>query len=242
MVLRTFLLATAGIFALGSFVVASPAAAQTGEFDIFLNGARVGNASYSFTSTAQGYDSTSIVRVALQGLDYSLSKTETLTSANQLVHVLLSAVVNRQAVTATADPQDGQVVLAIAASGRKTTTRLAAHPTAVMMPDFDPGALETLLALAVEHNNRDLWAIIPKKTGSVEPVQLTTYADEQGTLDGNTVAVHHLVATIAGTKADLFSGADNRLLQAELPQQGFALVRTGFVLKPPAHAPAPPTQ
>ena len=71
-----------------------------------------------------------------------------------------------------------------------------------MMPDFDPGALETLLALAVEHNNRDLWVIIPRKAGSIEPVQLATYANEQGTLDGKPIPVHHLIATIAGAKID----------------------------------------
>ena len=119
-------------------------------------------------------------------------------------------------------------------------TRLAAHPAAVFLPDFDPGALETLLALAVTHNNRDLWAILPKKQGSVEPVQLATYADQQGTLDGKPITVHHLVATIAGGKTDLFSGPESQLLQAEMPQSAFALVRKGFVLTPPAKPDAPP--
>jgi hypothetical protein len=176
----------------------------------------------------------------MQGLDYSLSKTETLSPSSELQRALLSGVVNGRAVTISAAPEGDQVVLEISANGRKTTTRLTAHPGAVMMPDFDPGGLETLLSLGAARNNRDLWAILPKKAGSIEPVQLATYADEQGTLDGKEIVVHHLVATIAGAKADLFSGPDNRLLQAELPQQGFALVRNGFVLKPPARPAAPP--
>jgi hypothetical protein len=69
---------------------------------------------------------------------------------------------------------------------------------------------------------------------------LATYPDEQGTLNGSTLTVHHLVATIAGSDTDLFSGPEDQLLQAELPQDGFALVRDGFVLKPPTKAPAPP--
>jgi hypothetical protein len=131
--------------------------------------------------------------------------------------------------------------LDISANGHTTTTSLPAHPAAVFLPDFDPGALETLLALAVAHNNRDLWAIIPKKEGSVVPVEVATYADEQGSLDGNPVVVHHLVATIAGKETDLFSGPENQLLQAEFPQIGYALVRTGFVLTPPAKPGVPPT-
>jgi hypothetical protein len=48
------------------------------------------------------------------------------------------------------------------------------------------------------------------------------------------------VATIAGAPTDLFSGPENQLMQAELPQQGFAVVRKGFVLTPPTKAGAPP--
>ena len=74
----------------------------------------------------------------------------------------------------------------------------------------------------------------------MQPIQLATYADEQGSLDGRPIAVHHLVATIAGAATHIFSGPQNQLLQAELPQQGFALIRKGFVLAPPAKPGAPP--
>ena len=101
-----------------------------------------------------------------------------------------------------------------------------------------------LLDHRLGRNGRDLWAILPKQSGAdpatVAPIRLATYADEQGTLDGKPVTVHHLVATIAGLNTDLFSGPENQLLQAELPQQGFALVRKGFVLTPPAKPIAPP--
>jgi hypothetical protein len=177
----------------------------------------------------------------MQGLDYNLSKTEQLTSANLLKHVQLSATVNNSAVNVTAAPDAAQILLNISASGHSSTTRLAPHPTAVFLPDFDPGALETLLALAVTRNSSRLWAIIPKQAGSIESIQLATFADEQGTLDGKPIPVHHLVATIAGAATDLFSGPENQLLQAELPQQGFALVRKGFILTPPAKPGAPPS-
>jgi hypothetical protein len=244
---------SAGFLALILTVLAAGAAAQpgthagssaapgpeAGSFEIAQHGHAVGTASFRFTATKEGYDSSSVVKVAMQGLDYALSKTERLSSANQLEHVQLSAVVNGEAVTAVAAPDAAQLLLNISASGKSSTTRLDAHPAAVFLADFDPGGLETLLALAVAHNDRDLWAILPKNAGSVEPVQLATYADQEGTLDGKPIAVHHLVATIAGADTDIFSGPENQLLQAELPQQGFALVRKGFVLKPPAKPIAP---
>ena len=243
---RTFaLLPLMGVLALSLTPGAqSCARAQSGNFEIAQHGHAVGTASYQFTSTTEGYDSTSVVRVAMQGLDYALSKTERLSAANQLKHVQLSATVNGSAVTVVAAPDSAQFLLNISANGKSSTTRIDAHEGAVFLPDFDPGALETLLALAVAKNDRDLWAILPKNAGpnnpaSIEPVQLATYRDEEGTLDGKAIAVHHLVATIAGTHTDLFSGPENQLLQAELPQAGFALVRKGFVLKPPAKPVAP---
>jgi hypothetical protein len=142
--------------------------------------------------------------------------------------------VNGEAVSVVAAPDSAQFLLNISANGKSSTTRLTAHAGAVLVPDFDAGALETLLALAVTQNNRDLWAIVPKEAGSIEPVQLATYPDQEGTLEGKPITVHHLLATIADANTELFSGPENQLLLAELPQTGFVLIRKGFQLKPPA--------
>jgi len=248
--MRTSLRSFAVLAALAGLAVLC-AGAQSGSFIVAQHGNAVGTAEFNFTTTPNGYSSTSTVSIAMQGLNYALSKTESLSAANHMRHVQVSATVNNSAVNVTASPDAAQFLLNVSASGKSTTARLALHPAAVFLSDFDPGALETLLALAVAHNNRDLWAIIPKQAtgpdgsvqaGSVSPVVLATYADEQGTLDGKPIVAHHLVATIAGGKTDLFSGPENQLLQAELPQQGFALVRKGFVLTPPTRPIAPPDQ
>jgi hypothetical protein len=232
---------------LAAQIASVPAArAQSASFVVSQHGKAVGTASFNFTADASGYDSTALVIINMKGLDYSLSKTERLSPANHLRHVQLSAAVNGSAVNITAAPeaksdQPPALLLDISANGSASTTRLPAHSAAVFLPDFDPGALETLLAVAVASNNRDLWAIIPKKEGSIVPIQLATYADEKGTLDGNPIVVHHQIAIIAGSETDLFSGPENQLLQAEFPQIGFALIRNGFVLTPPAKPGAPPT-
>jgi hypothetical protein len=227
-------LPVAGLTALSLAALPVAGAAQSASFEIAQNGHAVGTASFSFTARAEGYDSSSLVKVAMQGLEYALSKNERLSSANRLEHAQLNATVNGEAVNVIVAPDSAQMLVNISANGKSTTTRLAAHAGAVLLADFDPGALETLLTLAVTQNNRDLWAILPKQAGSVQPVQLATYPDQEGTLDGKPITVHHLVATIAGANTDLFSGPENQLLQAELPQAGFALVRKNFVLKPPA--------
>lgn len=230
----------------GAFALAAAASAQSGNFDISDNGKAVGTATFDVKATAKGYESTSLVRVSLEGLNYTLSKSEQLDSANRLVHVILSGTVNGSAVYIAGKPDAGQILLNVSANGRSSTTRLDGHANAVVLPDFDAGALETLLVMAAQQNNRDLWAVLPKQAGSIVPVQLATHADQQGTLNGQAITVHHLVATISGGTTDLFSGPENQLLQAELPQQGFAIVRKGFVLTPsikpgvPPQPPAPP--
>jgi hypothetical protein len=220
------------------------AMAQGGSFTIAQHGTAVGTATVTVAANPKGYATTSVIRVSMKGLNYALSKDEQLSAAHHLRHVNLSATVNSSAVSVTASHNAAEILLNISTNGHSSATHLAAHPFAVLLPDFDPGALDTLLALAAAHNNRDLWAILPKQSGSAAaseaPITLATYADEQGTLDGKPVEAHHLVATIAGARTDLFSDPDNQLLQGELPQQGFAIIRKGFVLTPPAKAGAPP--
>ena len=242
---KSALLFLIALLALVSAVI-SPIAAQSGiekgSFTVSQLGHQVGTAEFSLARTSEGYDSTATVRVSMQGLEYALSKTEQLDPSSHIQHVLLSATVNGSAVNVTGKLDSANFLLNISANGRSTTTRLTAHTASVFLPDFDPGGLQTLLTLAAAQNGRDLWAILPKQAGSTEPVQLATYADEHGTLDGKPVAVHHLIATIAGAQTDLFAGPDNQLFQAELPQQGFSLIRKGFVLTPPKKPVAPPTQ
>lgn len=233
-------------FILAAFLLPVAAFAESANFIISQHGNPVGTASFQFTPTPDGLDSTSLVRVDMKSLNYALSKSEELTDSSQLRHVLLSAIVNGSAINVNAAPdpapESAQFLINISAGGRTSTTRLPAHNFAIFLPDFDPGALQTLLALAAADNNRDLWAIVPRQAGLLQPIQLATYADESGTLDGNPVTVHHLVCTVGDAVTDIFSGPENQLLQAELPQQGFAMVRRGFVLTPPAKPGAPPAE
>jgi hypothetical protein len=242
------LLLLPALFVLGSL----SALPQSTNFTIAQRGHPVGTASFSFSPAPNGRLSSSKVHISMQGLNYALSKTEELFPSGRLRHAQISATVNTSAVNLTAAVDSSQFLLNISANGRAATTRLEFHPAAVLLPDFDPGALQTLIELSnsPSASRSGLWAILPKQTtaddgsiqpASIQPVQVATYRDEQGTLDGKPITVHHLIATIAGAQTELFAGPDDQLLQAELPQQGFALVRDGFVLTPPTRPIAPPT-
>ncbi len=127
-----------------------PPGPQSGSFEIAQNGHAVGTASFQFTATADGYDSISLVKVAMQGLGLrAVERGGAYRRPTNWSMCMLSATVNGEAVNVMAAPDAAQLLLNISANGKSSTTRLAAHRGAVFLPDFDPGALETLLALAV---------------------------------------------------------------------------------------------
>src|SRR5215469_15296716 len=108
----------------------------SGSFTVSQMGHAVGTAEFRVTPAAAGYDSSSTVRVSMQGLEYALSKTEQLDGGHHLVHVVLSATVNNQAVNITGKPDSGQFLMNTSANGRASTTKLAGHAGAVFLPDF----------------------------------------------------------------------------------------------------------
>src|ERR1700733_1587942 len=112
---KSCLLPVAGILAWFAVVAPAIAAAQSGEFEIAQHGHAVGTASFQFTKTPDGFDSTSLVKVAMEGLDYALSKNEELSPANELEHVQLSATVNGEAVSVVAKPDAAQLLMNISA-------------------------------------------------------------------------------------------------------------------------------
>lgn len=218
------------------------AGAQSASFVVSQHGQKVGTVSYRQVESAAGVASNSLIKVHMEGLDYDLSKSEELTAGHHLRHAEINAAVNGSAVNMGVDVDSTGVVLKMAANGHLTTSTLARHTGAVLLADFDAGAIDTLLRLYVAQNGRDLWAVIPKQAGSVQSVQLVSYADEKGTVNGKEVVVHHLQLRAGDEQIELFTNSNYRLQQAEYMSQGFAVVREGFVLTPPAKPLAAPVE
>ncbi len=221
--------------------VATVASAQN--FEISQNGQNVGTAGLSVKQSGGGFSAVSWAKVKMPGLDYNFSQNQLLDGVYQLKSVQLQGSVNGTKATVNAAPEGQQLAMKISANGKSVDTPLAFHPQAVFFPDFDPAALQTLLSLGALRNNRDLWAIIPKQTGSVTAMRIATKPDEQGALNGQQGPVHHVTVTVDADTIEVFSNASNQLMQAEWTDEGFAMVRQGFVLTPSARPRmAPPAQ
>ena len=233
---RALLMITAGVMAAG--LLAAQLHAQS--FVLSQNGKSVGTASLSLKQGSGGIDSTSGAKIDMRGLKYSFSENETLDAAYHLTKVQLNGSVNGTSATVSTVPQGQQFVMKINANGQVTNTPLAFHRETVFLPDFDPGALQVLLNLGATHNNANIWALVPKQTGSIAALRIATDADMQGTLNGTPLTVHHLTVTQDSSKTELFSSPSNELLQAEWTDEGFAMVRQGFKLTPSSRPGAPP--
>jgi len=229
---------------IGLVLFAAAVSASAQSFIVSQNGQSVGTATLAVHQSGAAVSVSSEANIKMPGLDYNFAQNQTLDAGFHLKTAQLKGSVNGTKATVNAAPQGNQFALKIDANGHVTTTPLDFHPQAVFFPDFDPAALQTVLSLGATRNNRDLWALVPKQTGSVQPLRITTKANEHGTLNGKPVEVHHLTVTMGSDTTELFSGPQNELLQAEWTQEGFALVRKGFILTPPARpgAPPPPAQ
>jgi len=233
---RAMLMITVGIMAAG--LLAARLHAQS--FQLSQNGKSVGSASLSLKQAGGGFDATSGAKIDMPDLKYTFNETQLLDPGYRLTKAQLSGSVNGTSATVNTVPQGQQFQMKINANGQVTTTPLAFHPTAIFFPDFDPAALQILLNVGAAHNNRDLWAIIPKQSGSVAALRVATDADMEGALNGKPIAVHHFTVTADASKTELFSGPANELLQAEWTDEGFAMVRQGFKLTPPKRPQSPP--
>ncbi len=233
---RAVLMVLAGAIFAG--LIAAQASAQT--FVLSQNGKSVGSAHLDWKKSAGGVDVTSSADIKMPGLNYKFDEKQMLDPGFRLTQVQLKGTVNGTAATIDTTKAAQQFQMKIDANGKATNTPLAYHPRAIFYPDFDPAALQTLLTLGAAHNHADIWAIIPKQTGSIAALRIATDADMQGTLDGNPVTVHHLTVTGDAGKTEVFSSPSNEILQAEWTDEGFALARNGFKLTPPARPGAPP--
>ncbi|MFC5861467.1 hypothetical protein ACFPT7_04120 [Acidicapsa dinghuensis] len=229
-------LGTAGVMVAG--LLAARLEAQS--YVLSQNGTTVGSAELKIAQQGGGFAFDSKANVKMPQLDYSFDQKGTLDAAHHLLHVSLDGKVNGTGAKVETDAQGQQFLMNINANGQVIHTPLAHHALGVFMPDFDPAGLQMMLYLGAAHNNAGLWALIPKQTGSESAMRIMTDAPMQGTLDGRQIAVNHYTVTYDATKAEVFSGPQNELLQTEWPNEGFALARKGFVLTPPKRAGAPP--
>ena len=231
-----------------SAISAAPALAQNSlsaesvDFTIAQGQKNVGKTSYTIRPNGNRYTVLSHGGIKISQLEYGFSNTETLTQRLNIASEQLSGKVNGAAANfaVTPDPPNSKFNLDISANGQASSNSVQRNAFTVFFPDFDASAYLVLLRLSAQNPNAPFWALIPKQNGILSPATLAPDADVKGTLNNNPIDVKHHELTIGSVTSDVYSTADNQLLEVDIFDQGFAIIRNGFQLQAPQKAPAPP--
>lgn len=216
------------------------------------DGKTVGTADCTVSSIPGGYQFTSHGELKMPKFTYSFSNENRMDSQLNIVRDQLSGTVKGSEVTffLSSDSTGRQFQVSIVAQGKTTTNTFDRHQHLALLPDLDPAGYVAMAHFALEHPPT-AWVVIPKQNGLLVPALYTPDADAQGTLNGRAVTVHHVSVTVSdenGFTVEIYSTSDGTVMETDLPEQNFYVIRDGFKLqsrpqyKPPrGQAPPPPS-
>jgi hypothetical protein len=115
------------------------------------------------------------------------------------------------------------------------STPISIKPDFVLLPDYDPSALQALLLQTVAHPaEKDIYLVlVPGKNpgeDAVPALWLTNQPDPHGTLDGKPVTLHHFILRLYKSQYDLVADDTNTLMVASSTSLSAIYTRDGFVL------------
>ncbi len=213
------------------------------------DGKTVGSADCSVAAAPNGYQVESHGDLKMPKFTYSFTNSNRLDSQLNMVHDQLSGTVNGAQVTfdMKSDPSGRQFQISIAASGKNTTNNFDRHQHTVLLPDLDPAAYTEMVHFAIEHP-ATAWIAVPKQTGLLVPAEYTAKPDVHAAFHGQPVDAHHtsvIVSDQNGISVELYYTSEGALLEADLPEQNFYVIRDDFKLQnrphyEPPHGAAPP--
>lgn len=213
----------------------------------------VGSSEYTVTPTAAGYTISSHGDLHLSKLSYSFTNSQNLDHMLNLVSDQITGTVNGSPVTfsARADSSGRSFQIDVNAKNNDTQNTVDRHQHLALVPDLDAAGYMLLARIGMA-NPQISWVLIPKENGLLVPSVYTRDANVRGRLDGRDVDVLHMTVTVSAQNAinmELFYSQEGRLLEADLPEQNFFVVRDGFKLinrpkfapprSPDANAPPP---
>ena len=223
--------------------------AGSANYSVYQGDKVVGSADYDIQPVSTGYTVTSHGKLKLTKFSYSFTNTQHLDGSRNLVSDQLTGTVNGSAVTftVTSDPTGRQFQISINANGKQTQNTVDRHQHLVLLPDLDPAAY-MLLTRVVMDNPPSSWILIPKQDGILVPSTITRGTSVHGRLNGSLMDVQYATVSMNSENpinVDLFYTSDGSVLEADLAQQNFFVVRDGFKLvdrpKPSAPANPPPS-
>lgn len=203
------------------------------------DGKTVGSSEYSVTATAGGYEIASQGDMKIGSFTYSFINHNRLDSQLNVVRDELTGTVKgaNVAFSLGSDSTGRQFLVNIAASGKTTQNNFDRHQRAVLLPDLDPAAYLEMAHFAVQHPPT-AWVMIPKQNGLLVPAEYDPQPDANAKFHGQPISVHHtsvIISTQNAISVELYYTSEGNLLEADLPEQNFYVVRDDFRLENRPH-------
>lgn len=216
--------------------------AGSSHYQVYQGDKVVGSSDATVTPTAAGYTIASRGDLKLSKFSYSFTNNQNLDHALNLVSSQITGSVNGSPVTFSvhADATGRQFNLAVSAKGQQQQNTVDRHQHLALLPDLDAAGYMLLTQIGLQ-NPQVSWAIIPKQTGLLVPTVYQKDSPARGSLNGASVQVEHTTVTVSAQNSitvELFHTPDGKLLEADLPEQNFYVVLSGFkLINRPKYAP-----
>jgi hypothetical protein len=203
------------------------------------DGKTVGSTDCSVATAPGGYQISSHGDLKMAKFTYTFTNENRLDSQLNVVHDQLSGTVNGAQVTfhVGSDPSGRQFQVSIDASGKTTTNTFDRHQHTTLLPDLDSAAYTEMVHFALERP-ANTWIVIPKQNGLLVPAEYTAQPDVHATFHGQPVDAHHtsvIVSDQNGFSVELYYTSEGALLEADLPEQNFYVIRDDFKLQSRPH-------
>ncbi len=204
------------------------------QFTILQNGKTVGHTESNVERVSNGYRIESHGEMSLGRFRYSFTSHNRLDPELNLVRDEITGTVNgKQATFSAESSRDGrQIIIHTEGGGKHETNTVTRHRNLVVMPDFDAAAYLEMVHFAMARPQYS-WVLIPKGKGILVPCGYVKKPDVEAAFHGRQTTVRHTTVVINARNAisvELYYDPDGTLMEADLPEQNFYVIRNGFRL------------
>lgn len=204
------------------------------QFTITQNGKTVGQTESNIERLGNGYSIESHGEMGLGNFHYSFTSQNRLDPMLNVVQDRITGTVNgKEASFDVSSSSDGrQFIIRAQGGGKSESNTLTRHQNLVVVPDFDAAAYVEMVHFAMTQPQYS-WVLLPKGNGILVPCGYVNKANVQGRLYGRPETVRHTTVIISAQNAvsiELYYTTDGTLMEADLPQENFYVVRNGFEL------------
>ena len=220
------------LVAFSGWAMAQGNGADVSRFSLEVAGQQVGTAEYSLTTAKQGFHLQSNYSFTTGGDAVKCSREADLDAQYGLLKdfLTISASGADEDVTVVFDSANKKLSYKLKSSAQTIQETKDLHPDTVVLNNFDPSGIQHLVWLAAKEPTAgsNYWALLAQGKGVYLLIKLSTSDDASGTLNGAKLELKHRHLEISGVDAEIWSDAQNRLMEFAIPAQQLTYRRDGF--------------